>query len=163
MNRVVSLICTVLFIVISAAIAQAQLPQLSSGLSYLTSSQNPNGTWGNSTSEAETTAATVSVLETLKVLNQTAGTSYSAGTTWLQAQTPQPVDYVAQRIRILGLSDAGPLIPVRDALSGAWGGDAGYETDILDTALALQALKSANYPDATIINPAIAYLTTISA
>ena len=160
LDHYVKIVCVALYLVISTAIAHAELPQISSGLSYLTASQNTDGTWHTGASEVETTAATISVLDTLKLLNQTAGTPYAAGTGWLQTQTPQSVDYIAQRIQTLGLTDAAQLVPVRDTLSGAWGGDTGYETDILDTALALQALKSANYTDATIINPALAYLTT---
>ena len=160
LNNYVRIVCIALYLILSAGIAHAQLPQISSGLSYLTSSQNADGTWHTDTSEVETTAATVSVIDTLKLLGQTAGTPYATATAWLQAQTPQSVDHIAQRIRTLGLTDAAQLVQVRDTLSGAWGGDTGYETDILDTALALQALKSANYSDATIINPALAYLTT---
>ena len=155
--KIISFACC---IVLYAAIADAQLPQISSGLSYLASSQNTDGTWNTASSEVEITAATMSVIDTLKLLGQTAGTPYTSATAWLQAQTPQSVDHIAQRIRALGLADAAQLIPIRDSLTGAWGGDAGYETDILDTALTLQALKSANYSDTTIINPALVYLTT---
>ena len=56
--------------------AYAQLPHISNGLSYLTSTQNLDGSWDNSTSVVDTTAATVSVLESLKLLNQASGTSY---------------------------------------------------------------------------------------
>lgn len=148
---VICLLCT--------SVSYAQLPQISSGLGYLTSTQNADGTWQNSTTQVETTAATVSVLETLKLLNQTAGTPYTTGAAWLQAQTPQSVDYIAERLHILGLSDVSSLIPSADATKGGWGGDAGYETNLLDTASALQALNSANYPDLAARNTALAYLT----
>lgn len=141
------------------SVSHAQLPQISTGLSYLSSSQNPDGTWQIGSAQVETTAATVSVLETLKLLNQTAGTPYTTGVSWLQAQAPLSVDYIAERLHALGLSDVTALIPSADSLKGGWGGDAGYETNILDTSLALQALKSANHPDSTIINPALAFLT----
>lgn len=151
--------CVVMCLAIFSVTAQAQLPQISSGLNYLTSSQNPDGTWATDTAEVETTAATVSVLETLKLLNQTAGTPYTAGTAWLQAQTPLSVDYIAQRLHTIGLADVNLLTPSADLIKGGWGGDSGYETNPLDTASALQALKAANYSDLTTINPALAYLT----
>jgi large repetitive protein len=148
-----------LYLVFFATIAHAQPHQVSSGLSYLATSQNPDGTWNTST-QVETTEATVSVLESLKTLNQTAGTPYTTGVSWLQSQSPATVDYQAQRIHALGLTDTSinTLIPQLDQLKHAWGGDDGYETDNLDTASALQALKSANYTDQTIIFGAIKYL-----
>lgn len=158
-RRNLIIICAALYLVVFAAVAHAQLPQISSGLGYLDSSQNPDGTWTTSASQVETTAATVSVLETLKLLNQTAGTPYTSGVSWLQAQTPLSVDHIAQRIRTLSLTDVSLLTPSADLTKGGWGGDAGHETNPLDTASALQALKSANYTDLTTINPALAYLT----
>jgi large repetitive protein len=152
--------CAAFCLVFFATIAHAQLPQISTGLSYLSASQNADGTWQTGTAQVETTAATVSVLETLKLLNQPVGTPYTTGVFWLQAQTPLSVDYIAERLHALGLSDVNALIPSADSTKGGWGGDVGYKTNILDTSLALQALKSANYPDLTIINPALAYLTT---
>ncbi len=60
----------VLLTALSTTMARAQLPQISNGLSYLASSQNQDGTWNADTSIVETTAAAVSVLDTLKLLNQ---------------------------------------------------------------------------------------------
>ncbi len=153
---------TVLFTLVFSTTAHAQLPQISSGLSYLSSSQNPDGTWGAGTSLVETTATTISALETLKLLNQTGGTAYSTGVTWLQGQTLQGVDPIAGRIRVLALANgnADALMPSLDQLKGAWGGDEDYTINILDTNLALQALKAANYADQTTITSALNYLTS---
>lgn len=141
--------------------AHAQLPQISSGLNYLTSSQNPDSTWGSSTSVQETTATTVAGIDTLKTLNQTAGSAYTNATAWLQGQTPNAVGYIAERIRALNITDnsINAILPSIDPTKGAWGGDEGHETNNLDTALALQALKSSNYPDLSVSNNALAYLT----
>ncbi|MGB9082097.1 MAG: carboxypeptidase regulatory-like domain-containing protein, partial [Desulfuromonadaceae bacterium] len=158
-NRKLIVWIIVLLAILITAPVHAQLPQISTGLNYLTSSQNPDGTWATSSAETETTAATVSVLETLKLLNQSAGTPYTNGVSWLQAQTPLSVDYIAQRIHALGLADISLLIPSADLIKGGWGGDVGFETNPLDTAFALQTIKSANYTDLTTINPALAYLT----
>ena len=152
-KRSLLIICAALYLVSFTVLAHAQLPQISSGLNYLTSSQNQDGTWATSAIPAEITAATASTLEILKLLNQTAGTSYTSGVSWLQRQSPQTVDDIAKKIIVLNLADGSvnALIPALDQLKGAWGGYDGYENDILDTALALQALKSANYTDQSLI------------
>jgi prenyltransferase beta subunit len=151
----------ILYAILAVSPLLAQSPQITNGLGYLTSSQNPDGAWTSATTLVETTAATVSALETLKLLNQTAGTSYTAGVSWLQGQSPVTVDYIAERIRALSLADgsANALIPSREPSKGAWGGFEGYELNNLDTTLALQALKAANYPDLSVSNTALAYLT----
>jgi hypothetical protein len=153
LNRNLIIICAALYLAIFAAIAQAQPSQIQSGLSYLTSSQNPYGTWGDNSSINETTAVTVAVTEALKILNQTAGSTYTNAAGWLQSQSPVSIDYQAQRIHALGLTDSSinALIPLLDQLQHAWGGDDGYETDNLDTASALLALKAANYTDQSLI------------
>jgi subtilase family serine protease len=154
----------VLYVVISVVVSVtpgfAQLPQIAPGLTYLNTSQNPDGTWGSGTSLVETTNTTVSALETLKSLNQATGSAYTTATTWLQSQSPVAVDYQAQRIHALGLTDTSinALIPLLDQLKHAWGGDDGYEDDNLDTASALQALKAASYTEHTLIYNAINYL-----
>ncbi|HEY6874539.1 MAG TPA: CARDB domain-containing protein, partial [Geobacteraceae bacterium] len=98
----------------------------------------------------------------MEILNQTAGSSYTNAIAWLQGQSPNTVDYLSQRIHALGLTDTSinALIPLLNQLKHAWGGDDGYETDILDTAFALQALKAASYPDQNTIFAAITYLLT---
>lgn len=111
----------------------AQLPEISTGLGYLASAQNADGTWSIDSSMVETTAATVTVLDSLKLLNQSTGGQYSAGISWLQEQSPQSVAYTADRIRILNLGAGSVdfLMNAREALKGAWGGGEGYDTDIL--------------------------------
>lgn len=151
--------CVVVCLLWLAVTAQAQLPQFNSGIGYLSSSQNSDGSWQTSAAQVETTTATLSVLETLKFVNQTAGTSYNSGITWLNAQTPTAVEHLSRKNTLLGLNDISALVPVFDLYKGGWGGYYGYETDIIDSALALQAFKAANYTDATNINPALAYLT----
>lgn len=161
LNRVHILIFNILMLlVVTASTIHAQLPQITNGLSYLSSSQNHDGAWQTTTSPVESYATTTTVLETLRLLNQTAGTAYSTGAAWLQGQSLQAVDPVAGRVRALALtgSSTDALISLQDPLSGAWGGDADYETVNLDTALALQALKTANYPDQAVITSSLNYL-----
>jgi prenyltransferase beta subunit len=134
---------------ISTGNAQAQLPQISTGLVYLKSAQSSDGNWDSAASQVETTATTVAALQTLKLLNQTGGTAYTAGTSWLRDQSPQSVDFIAERILALGLTDgsADALLPALDAVRGGWGGYDGYAVDILDTAYALRALRATGSGD----------------
>ena len=142
--------------------AHAELPQVQNGLDYLNSSQNADGNWDGGSSSVETTAATVSALETMKLVSYTGSTSYAKCMSWLQAQSPNSVGYIAERVRVLNPVDGSvnALIAALDPLRGAWGGGDGYVTDILDTALALQALKAVSYTNVATINTALAYLTT---
>ena len=161
LNRNLSL-CAAVYFVLFVSIAHAQLPQISSGLNYLSSSQNTEGAWSTDSSVVDTTAATVSALESMKLLNQTTGTPYTAGISWLQGLSPQSIGYIAERVRALSLGDgsANELIAALDPITGAWGGGEGYEIDVLDTSIVLGALKSVNYADITRIFKTIEYLTT---
>ncbi|MBJ6751474.1 hypothetical protein [Geomonas anaerohicana] len=153
--------CAGICVFLLVSVAHAQLPQVASGVSYLASSQSVDGTWSNGSSMVDATAATVTALDTLKLLNESAGTPYANGLSWLQGQAPPSVAYTAERIRALGLGTGSldSLLAALDQLKGAWGGGAGYETDILDTAIVLQTLRSTSYADATITGNALAYLT----
>ncbi|WP_026842895.1 prenyltransferase/squalene oxidase repeat-containing protein [Citrifermentans bremense] len=152
-------LCVAAFLFV--AVAHAQVPQVATGLTYLSSSQNADGTWSNSTSTVDATVATVAALDTLKLLNESGSSAYSAGIAWLQGQSPQSVAYTADRIRTLALGTGSldPLMNALDQLKGAWGGGEGYETDILDTAIVLQTLRSTDYADVTVTSKALAYLT----
>lgn len=146
LNRSFTIAFATIFFVVFSVTAQTQSPEILKGVAYLASSQTSDGTWNNNTTPVETTSATATVLETLKLLNQIADASYVSGIAWLQSQTPQAVALVAQRILALGLNDgsAEALLPALDSLRGAWGGYDGYAANTLDTAYALQALQSTN-------------------
>ncbi|ACM19176.1 CARDB domain repeat-containing isoprenoid cyclase, putative [Geotalea daltonii FRC-32] len=138
----------------------AQLPAVSNGINYLISSQSPDGTWTTGTSEVETTASTVSVLQTFRLLNQTSSGSYVSGSSWLQAQSPQGVNAIAERLGALKTTDSSlqTLISVLDINRNAWGGDAEYDLNNLDTASALKALKHVDYSDQPLIFKVINHL-----
>ena len=69
LNRNFLSFCVAIYFVFFATIAHAQLPQISSGLSYLSSSQNTEGFWATDASLVETYAATVSAVESMELLN----------------------------------------------------------------------------------------------
>lgn len=140
----------------------AQSPQITSGLNYLTSTQNPDGSWGDDLSTTEILPATVSVIETLQVLNQTSTSSYSKAVSWLHTQGLETTDDLSERIHALSVAgtDIVFLISYLDELIYAWGGHDDYEVNNLDTALALQALKAIDYSDPNTVNAALGYLTS---
>lgn len=153
------IICALLYLLVFAAIAHAQLPQIQSGISYLTSSQNSDGRWGSSM-QFETVTTTVTALETLKTLNQTSGSAYISGSSWTKGLSLQGIDPIAERVRVMNISDntLQVILAAFDPIKGAWGGDVDEQNNNLDTALALQALKSGSNIDPATINPALAYL-----
>ena len=162
MSKLRDVIFFFIFLVITASPLHAQLPEVSGGVGYLASIQSAEGTWGADSSTVDTTTTTISVLETLKLLNQTSGSAYLAGSSWLQGQSFQGIDPVAGRIRALSFTDvsAETLITAFDKFKGAWGGDDEYEPNNIDTSFALQALKTVNYPDEAIISSALTFLTS---
>ena len=130
------------------------------GLNYLISSQNPNGSWGNQTSCAESFPSTIEVLKTLRVLNNAGNSTYTDAISWLQNQSLDTTDYLSERI--YALSVAGPdrdiLLSFLDELLMAWGGYDEYGVNNLDTSLALSALKRINYSDQNIASYGLGYL-----
>jgi len=138
----------------------AQTIEITNGLSYLTSTQNPDGSWGNDITDTELLPSTVSVIETLQILNQTGTSNYSNALIWLQLQGLETTDYLSERIHALSVSgtDQDLLISYLDDMTGAWSGDDSPDVDNLDTVLALSALKRINYADQNTIDYAVNYL-----
>jgi hypothetical protein len=109
------------FLFISFAFAS---PQIINGLNYLTSTQNPDGSWGNEISSTDILPATVTVIETFQVLNQTGISNYSNALLWLQSQGLNTTDYLSERIHALSVAgtDLNLLISHLDEIyTGAWG------------------------------------------
>ena len=140
----------------------AQSSTITNGLSWLGTQQNADNSIGNITSTTDITQTTIAVIDTLQALSQTNTTLYSNAVSWLQSQSISTTDYLSERIFTLlsGGSDEGLLVSYRDPSSGVWGFYAGYGINNLDTALALDALKSVNYCGQSTISNAILYLVT---
>ncbi|MFA5313930.1 MAG: prenyltransferase/squalene oxidase repeat-containing protein, partial [Methanomassiliicoccales archaeon] len=151
-------ILTVLMLqIILASIAFAQTTQVTNGLNYLASTQSADGSWR---SGEEQTIATAETLETLKLFNQSSTANYANALSWLQSQSLESTNHLAERIYILsaGGTDSTTLISYLNTLKKAWGGNGEYSVNNLDTALALQALRTINCSDQTTIKSAISYL-----
>ena len=110
-----------------------QSQPINNGLSWLTTNQNSDGSYGiTETSILDTT----NVLDTLSLLLPTSAT-YLNGIT----------------------ADLTNLIANENTDNG-WGGDLSSTSMIIDTTLALSALKSVNYSNQTTISNAVLYLVT---
>ncbi len=138
--------------------AFAQTPEITNGLNYLSTTQNPDGSWDSNTTDI--LPATREVLETFQILNETSSLNYTDAIAWLQNQNLETTDYLSRRIYafLVGGTDIDVLLSYLDELELAWGGYDDYKVNILDTTLALQALKAINHPDIDTISNAIGYL-----
>ena len=155
-------------IILSAVIgssAFAQSSQITSGLSWLNSSQVVTGNWpGVNTSDYYSTAA---ALDAVYALEPTSSL-YAVGLQWLDGQMESPTDYLSRRVVALkreGLdatSEISGLLLYRNG-NGSWGMTEGFDGNVLniiDTALALQALQAASYSDTTLIGQSLNFLTS---
>ncbi len=139
----------------------AQSPSITNGLNWLSANQQSDGSWGS--------IADTVLVDTSEVVIAKSNFGIDAGmqnaAAWLTAQDVTSVDEISRKI--ISMSRMGvdtsslvtSLISARTSEIG-WGYKEGYSSTPFDTSLALQALKSANYPDLTVINPALAFLTT---
>ena len=160
-KRVCSLVVFILLL-IGNSFAFAQSQQINSGLSWLTSAQTSTGNWP----EVDTTEyySTVAALDAVYAL-EPSSPAYTAAFQWMTGQMVSPTDYLSRRIIALKRaemdvsSELEVLLLYRNS-KGGWGGEISYLSDNLDTALALQALKAANYSDTTVLYQAINFLTT---
>jgi prenyltransferase beta subunit/protocatechuate 3,4-dioxygenase beta subunit len=157
-KRIMSLLI-ILSVIIFCPVANAT-PEITNGLSYLISTQNPDGSWGSDITDSEILPSTVSVIETLQRLNQTNTSNYSNAIIWLQLQGLETTDYLSERIHALSVSgtDQVLLISYVDDMTGAWSGDDSPDVDNLDTVLALSALNKINYSNQNTIDYALNYL-----
>ncbi len=139
------------------SIVFAQTTQVTNGLNYLVSTQSVDGSW---ISGEESAIATSEAIETLKLLKQTGTANYINALSWLQSQSLESTNHIAERIYSLatGGTDSAALVSYMDELVLAWGGYDNFTVDNLDTAIALQALKAINYANQTTIQSAISYL-----
>jgi len=165
MRKNVFILAAIILLSIVTSSTFAAPPQISTGLTWLNSAQTTTGNWpGVETNEYHSTAAALDAAYALEPTSPV----YTAGLQWMNVQMESPTDYLTRRIIALkraGLdatSEIEGLLLYRN-VSGSWGTTEGFDgnvLDVLDTALALQALKAANYTDANILYQAVNYLIT---
>lgn len=121
-------------IILFSSYADAQLASISSGLSYLQSTQTPEGYWGAANEVPYNSFLdTCNVTEAMRVLNVT-GTAYSSAIQWMNPVEVTNNDYLFAKY--MSLSQAGmELSAIRDTLiasrnnDGGWGVTAGGTSD----------------------------------
>ena len=158
-----SIILSFLFIpLIWIPIARAQSGSINNGLNWLLANQNPDGSWGLQGNL--TLLNTTEAMNTLKYLGYT-GTNYTEGVNWVSSYTATSTDEIARET--ISLIGAGIFVSVPiNTLTGymnpdnGWGIGELFSSDILDTALALEALRAVNYSDQATISNAVLYLVT---
>ncbi|MEN8135666.1 MAG: carboxypeptidase regulatory-like domain-containing protein [Thermodesulfobacteriota bacterium] len=138
----------------------AQSVEVSNGVAYLVASQNGDGSWGNFSANTEEILATTTVLEALDVLGETGSAAHQSGSSWLSGQNLVTTSHLSRRILANSSvsSDSTELVSLLDDMRKAWGGAEDYDVNILDTALALQALKRTNPSDVSTIGYTLNFL-----
>jgi hypothetical protein len=133
---------------------------ISKALQWLTSVQEADGSWGSW--GGSVIRDTTAVADAFHILNPSSP-AYLTALEWLVTRSPINNDAASRRLYTFSKTnyDASPdlnfLMTGRNS-DGGWGLDADHESDPLDTALALQALKAANYSDQNVINTALGFL-----
>lgn len=114
------------------------------GMNWLRKKQTTDGYWQDS--PFTTLRDSVVAFDTLADLDGGRFTGRTVALNWLRAQTDSNTDYLARRLRTLGRSgidissNATQLLAQRNT-DGGWGVALGYQSNPLDTALVIQALR----------------------
>lgn len=150
-----------LFFVTNTALGQT--PEITDGLNFLSTSQNPDGSWGDHETDIDTVAATAEVLGTLAILNGSGSLEYSEGASWLQLESITTTENLAERLSVNGDngSDLDLLIQYLDELTSSWGGFYEYESNNLDSVYAINSLQNIGYSDTALIDSSIQKLLDI--
>lgn len=140
------------------------LASAATGLEYLQSALNADGSFGNSaTSLATSLQSTSEVLRAYQALGEQSQPPFPAALSYLGAQTEANAEYLARRILVyaaagLDVTQDIQALLARQNADGAFADQPGYASSVLDTAHALEALAAANYTSGTFIGQALGYL-----
>lgn len=125
-------------------------PSIDDGLAWLRAQQQADGYWGDKASTR--LRDTVYALGTLLSFDANFSNPVPA-IDWINAHEAGNTDYLARQIAILGnnpqQSNLDQLLSLQNS-DGGWGLAAGYDSDALDTALAILALRKASASPAAI-------------
>jgi len=121
---------------------------IQSGLDYLYSTQNADGSWGGTNTSLTTKYIAISeVLKTLALLETSKSSAFESGNLYFISQPAEDTDYLIRRIE--AKQDAGKdasqeisQILSYQTADGLWGGAEGHEYDAVNTALVLSTLKT---------------------
>ena len=149
-------VLAMVFIIICAS-ANADI---NNAVSYLESTQNPDGSWGTDTNTKY--FETTTIVETLKKLGRT-GVPYTRGVNWIANQDVSGTEDNARKI--INIYPAGRDVTAElNNLSsaknsdGGWGFDIDYESALYHSALALSALTASESTDTATINAVVNFI-----
>src|SRR3990172_8122991 len=151
------------FYVCLTTAAYGLFTEISGGIAYLSGRQNSDGSWdGGTAATANGFLTTCEASITLSLLDPSSG-KHINGFNYIIANEDVNVIYLAKKILALKYTSSDYSVVLSELLSlqredGGFGGDSDSYTDILNTAVALQILKTINYADQTVINNAISYI-----
>ncbi len=141
------------------------------GLEWLASQQNPNGSFANTPASLATTVqSTAEVLRTYQTLKLPAQPGYTAGLAYLSTDTENHTEYLARKIIVNAQAGNNVAAWVTELLTrqnrdstrqnadGGFGDEAGDSSAILNTAFALEALAAARQPMTTSLDTAMGFL-----
>ena len=136
----------------------AQIPQIDSGINWLRSSQAPDGSWG-SVNNLRDTAEVINSYNLLKIFDG----SYTNGVNWLGSTSLESNDFIARRIIALAGTGADVSPDITKLTStqnadGGWGYFGGYESNAMDTGVALHALRPALASNSNTVVKGLQYL-----
>ena len=138
------------------------------GLAYLYAVQNGAGSWGGSSTALNGLFATTSsVVQALRDLETAVSGSQQDGIQYLSDEATELIPFRAHRV--LTLAGSGPAVEALVAADvaallasqnadGGWGTLPGTDSNVWDTALALQALKVGGSQEQTVLRQGLTYL-----
>lgn len=142
----------------------SQSGQINSGINYLKSLQNADGSWGGTaTSLNDIIPTTAAVLEMMRGLEATTSPNQTNAIQFLTSQTIEEHPFLAARIIALAGTNTNTSADLNTLLArqnpnGGWGTAEGYESDSLDTSQVLLVLGAANVSNTTVLTNALNYL-----
>ncbi|HEX9625513.1 MAG TPA: prenyltransferase/squalene oxidase repeat-containing protein, partial [Acidiferrobacterales bacterium] len=162
MDRCARFACRV--IAVALFVVPAASAQAATGLDWLAGQQNADGSYGGTPASLATPVqSTAAVLRAYQALGLGAGASHSTGLAFLGSDPEINTEFLARKI-IAGAQAGGDVSAWLATLlthqnpDGGFGDQAGYDSSVLDTAFALEALAVAGYANAEVIARAIFYL-----
>ena len=149
-KKLAPLAMTALFILLVLSVerrASSQSATLANGVSYLKSTQNGDGSWGGTpTSLNGVFRTTAAVIEALRAAEETTSPNQTNAVQFLASQTVAETPFLAARVIALNGAGSSSSLPAdvdaliaRQNADGGWGTAEGFESDTLDTSLALVA------------------------
>lgn len=150
----------ILLVVIQSAAFSAHDPAIERGLQWLYSHQNADSSWGRT--DLANFRDTKEVLSTLIFLREK-GAPYQGGLNWVTRAEPDQLNFLSQKVVLLVEAEQQAMTYVMQlvfsqAKEGGFGYKLGYNSDLWNTILALDALGAVEYEDQMVVGPAMTYV-----